>query len=69
MLTTAVKYIGSKDALTLLEIAEEERRVLEPLLGLREGRRRGRLHGPVEEGPRGRRICLIFPSRVGPNTS
>jgi len=35
MLTTAVKYIGSKDALTLLEIAEEERRVLEPLLGLR----------------------------------
>ena len=36
LLTTAVKYIGSKDALTLLEIAEEERRVLEPLLGLRE---------------------------------
>jgi tetratricopeptide (TPR) repeat protein len=37
LLTTAVKYIRSKDQLTLLEIAEEERNVLEPLLGLRVG--------------------------------
>jgi tetratricopeptide (TPR) repeat protein len=34
LLTTAVKYILSKDQLTLLEIAEEERQVIEPLLGL-----------------------------------
>lgn len=33
LLTTAVKYIKSKEPLTLLEIAEEERKVLEPLLG------------------------------------
>lgn len=33
LLTTAVKYIGSKDPLTLLEIAEEERQVIEPFVG------------------------------------
>jgi tetratricopeptide (TPR) repeat protein len=35
LLTTAIKYFETKDPLTLLEIAKEERRVLEPLLGLR----------------------------------
>jgi tetratricopeptide (TPR) repeat protein len=36
LLGTALKYIRTKDPLTLLEIAEEERQVLEPLLGLKE---------------------------------
>jgi tetratricopeptide (TPR) repeat protein len=36
LLTTAVKYVESRDPLVLLEVAEEERHVLEPLLSLRE---------------------------------